>query len=265
VAAAYDISPAANAAYALNHGEASIARELATIPSEELAAHEADTWLMSPPCQPYCRMGLKKDLQDRRSQAFLRLLPLLGLPPMQRLALENVEGFAGSAAHALLLDRLAREHFHCREFQLCPSRFGIPNQRPRLFLLASRRPLAALDSPSVDPVPVGGFLDQDELPELYLDPGLLARHYPGLDIVTADSRRTACFIGGYGRRFVGSGSFLRTKCGIRRFSPNEVARLMHFPGDLKFPENLDLESRYKLLGNSLNVTVARWALGAIDL
>jgi len=264
VVAAYDISPAANAAYALNHGQASIARELATIPSGELAAHEADTWLMSPPCQPYCRMGLKKDLQDRRSEALVRLLPELGRPPMQRLALENVEGFAGSAAHALLLDRLAREHFHCREFLLCPTRFGIPNQRPRLFLVASRQPLATLAPPSLEPVPVGEFLDREELPELYLEQELLARHYPGLDIVTADSRRTACFIGGYGRRFVGSGSFLRTERGIRRFSPNEVARLMSFPEDLEFPEKLGLEARYKLLGNSLNLAVARWALGALD-
>ena len=38
VAAAYDVSEAANATYALNHGEAPKARELATIPMAELAA-----------------------------------------------------------------------------------------------------------------------------------------------------------------------------------------------------------------------------------
>ena len=49
VVAAYDVSEAANATYALNHGEPPRARELATVPGLELAGHAADTWLMSPP------------------------------------------------------------------------------------------------------------------------------------------------------------------------------------------------------------------------
>ncbi len=74
VAAAYDLSPAANAAYALNHGERPLARELATLAPEALLAHGADTWAMSPPCQPFCRMGRQKGLEDPRSRAFLHLL-----------------------------------------------------------------------------------------------------------------------------------------------------------------------------------------------
>jgi DNA (cytosine-5)-methyltransferase 1/tRNA (cytosine38-C5)-methyltransferase len=101
-----------------------------------------------------------------------------------------------------------------------------------------------------------------EEPGLYLPAAVVAKHGPGLDIVTEASRRTGCFIGGYGRRYVGSGSFLRTERGIRRFSPAEIARLMAFPEAPRFPPNLPLEVRYKLLGNSMNVAVARWALGA---
>jgi DNA (cytosine-5)-methyltransferase 1/tRNA (cytosine38-C5)-methyltransferase len=262
VVAAYDISPVANRVYAATHGEQPIARELATVPVEELAAHGADSWLLSPPCQPYCRMGLRRDLADPRSRAFVHLLDALRIAPVERLALENVEGFVGSDAHALLLDRLDQQGFHQRSFSLCPTRFGIPNQRPRLFLVASRRPLKEIDPPFLPPGPLRSYLDSDEDPRLYLADDILSRHGPGLDIVTADSGRSACFIGGYGRRYVGSGSFLRTERGVRRFSPAEIARLMHLPAAPGFPGDMPLEGRYKLLGNALNVAVARWVLGA---
>jgi site-specific DNA-cytosine methylase len=59
---------------------------------------------------------------------------------------------------------------------------------------------------------------------------------------------------------VGSGSFLMTERGVRRFSPSEVARLLGLPEAFRFPEALSLEARYRLLGNSLSIPVAAWAL-----
>lgn len=262
VAAAYDISPAANLTYSLNHGGCPLAKELATVPAEALAGHGADTWLLSPPCQPYCRMGNHLDLDDPRSQALVHLVAMIGPRQPERLALENVEGFAGSRSHALLLERLSAAGMQWREWRLCPSRFGIPNQRPRYFLAAAREPLAMQEPPHSEPGEVAAYLDRVEDDALYLAPEVLQKHGPGLDLVTAASHRTACFIGGYGRRYLGSGSFLRTERGVRRFSPAEIARLMGFPEPLRFPDGLPLEVRYKLLGNSLSVEVARWLLGA---
>ena len=263
VRAAYDISPVANAVYQLNHGAAPIARELARVAAGDLAAAGADTWLLSPPCQPFCRMGKGEGLADRRSAAFLRLMELFREAPPDRLALENVHGFLGSPAHELLAARLEEAGLHRLEYQLCPSRFGIPNQRPRVFILAARRPLPALAPPERPPVPLAGYLDPEEDASLYLDPALAARHRPGLDLVRAESRRSACFIGGYGQRFVGSGSFLETPRGIRRFSPQEIARLMGLPAGFRFPAGTGLEQRYRLLGNGLSQPVARWVLAQL--
>jgi DNA (cytosine-5)-methyltransferase 1/tRNA (cytosine38-C5)-methyltransferase len=258
VLAAFDISPAANATYLLNHGRAPRAREIARIKPAEFQALGADTWLLSPPCQPFCRMGMGHGLADPRSRAFLHLLDMLREAPPERLALENVAGFLGSQAHELLCARLEELGLHHLSYQLCPSSFGIPNLRPRVFILAARRPLAARPVPAVAPVALAGFLDPEEDPALYLEPGL--RHGPGLDLATAESRRSACFIGGYGQRFVGSGSFLRTARGIRRFSPAEIARIMGLPDAFRFPPETSLEQRYRLLGNGLSLPVARWAL-----
>lgn len=260
VAAAYDISPAANATYALNHGEAPLAKELATLPAAELARHGADTWLMSPPCQPFCRMGRKQDLEDPRSRAFLHLLRILDAAPPERLALENVEGFFGSEAHGRLRAVLARQGFQVLELRLCPTQLGIPNQRPRAYLLAAREALRERPLPEAAPGRIVEYLDAEEDPSLYLAPELFAKHGPGLDLVRPESARSACFIGGYGQRFVGSGSFLRTERGARRFSPVEAARLLGLPAGFRFPEGLSLEKRFKLLGNGLSIPAARWVL-----
>ena len=81
-----------------------------------------------------------------------------------------------------------------------------------------------------------------------------------MDFVTPEDRRSTCFIGGYGQRYVGSGSFLRTERGVRRFSPSEVGRLLGLPEGFRFPERVPLEARYRLLGNGLSIPVAAWAL-----
>jgi len=260
VAAAYDVSEVANTTYTLNHGDVPKARELGTVPLAELATHGADTWLMSPPCQPFCRMGNHEGLEDRRSLAFLHLMELFRQVPPDRLVLENVEGFLGSDAHALLSERIHSQGMHQLDLQACPSRFGLPNQRPRVFIVASRRPLKALPQPQLPPRPIAEFLDPVEDEGLYLRASMETRHHQGLDLVEAGDLRSACFIGGYGRRFVGSGSFLKTARGVRRFSPSEVARLLGLPEPFRFPESLSLEARYRLLGNSLSIPVAAWAL-----
>jgi len=262
VVAAYDISPAANATYEHNHGERPLARELVSVPAQKLAAHGADTWLLSPPCQPFCRMGNKQGLEDRRSSAFLRLMKLFETAPPDFFVLENVEGFLDSDAHALLLERFRHHGFHRLEYRLCPTQFGIPNQRPRVFIVGSRSPLSERLPPRIPPGPVAPFLDPEEDASLYLEPGPLGKHWAGLDLVTPESCRTACFIGGYGQRFVGSGSFLKTPQGVRRFSTTEVARLLGLPASFRFPEELPRDKRYKLLGNGLSIPVARWVLEA---
>jgi len=260
VLAAYDVSEAANATYQLNHGDLPRPQELAAVPVAALAAHGADTWLLSPPCQPFCRMGNHQGLEDRRSRAFRHLMEVFREVPPDHLVLENVVGFLGSDAHALLSERIRSHGMHQLDLPACPSQFRWPNQRPRVYVVASRRPLQALPIPAWAPRAVAEFLDAEEDERLYLPPEVLARHYEGLDLVAPGDSRTACFIGGYGRRYVGSGSFLRTARGVRRFSPPEVARLLGLPEGFRFPEALSLEVRYRLLGNGLSIPVAAWAL-----
>lgn len=260
VTAAYDVSPAANGTYQLNHGHLPLNRELATIPGPDLAAWGADTWVMSPPCQPYTRMGNRADLADPRASALIHLMDILRSAPPRNLVVENVEGFLESESHVRLRSILDAMGFHVLTFRICPTRFGVPNQRPRVYLVATRVRREARPLPDTAPGPLTAYLDPVEDAGLYLPEAVREKHWMGLDLVRVEDQRSACFIGGYGKRFVGSGSFLVTERGVRRFSPTEVGRLLGLPATFRFPEGLSLEKRYKLLGNGLSIPVARWVL-----
>jgi site-specific DNA-cytosine methylase len=70
---------------------------------------------------------------------------------------------------------------------------------------------------------------------------------------------TACFGSSYGRVVGRAGSYLREPDGrVRRFSPEEILRFLHFPSTFRFPPDMPLHTRYRLAGNSVNVAVVRY-------
>ncbi|KAJ2676870.1 hypothetical protein IWW42_000208 [Coemansia sp. RSA 1085] len=94
---------------------------------------------------------------------------------------------------------------------------------------------------------------------------VLDKHGYVHDVVTPEDRRTCCFTKGYTHYAEGTGSVLQTKGVVgqdpmtaentRYFTPREVANLMGFPATFTFPENTSRKQRYRLLGNSLSVSV----------
>jgi site-specific DNA-cytosine methylase len=101
-------------------------------------------------------------------------------------------------------------------------------------------------------------------PELYVDDYVIARFGNGfriLDPLVPESY-TTCFTASYGKSLMHSGSYIRSGEGIRRFSPEEICRLLHFPDDFIFPPGIPLRKRWHLLGNSLSVAAVRHVLKA---
>ncbi|KAM9673717.1 tRNA (cytosine(38)-C(5))-methyltransferase isoform 4-T4 [Trichechus inunguis] len=94
--------------------------------------------LMSPPCQPFTRIGLQGDKTDPRTSSFLYILDIL--PRLQKLPkyilLENVKGFEVSSTRDLLIQTIENCGFQYQEFLLSPTSLGIPNSRLRYFLIA---------------------------------------------------------------------------------------------------------------------------------
>ncbi|KAJ2537669.1 hypothetical protein EV175_006653 [Coemansia sp. RSA 1933] len=85
------------------------------------------------------------------------------------------------------------------------------------------------------------------------------------DVVTPEDRRTCCFTKGYTHYAEGTGSILQmtgvvgkdpmTLENTRYFTPREVANLMGFPLELEFPSDTSVKQQYRLLGNSLSVSI----------
>lgn len=274
VVTAVDQSTVAAAVYRLNFpGHAIRSIDLERVSQEELTATGANLWWLSPPCQPYSTRGRRRDVNDPRARSLLHLVALLARVPADRLpnclAVENVPGFAHSQARSILTDMLNRRGYQFREQILCPTQLGVPMRRPRYYLIASQTLLAPLRQPIYRKRPLHEFLDAalDKNPsaELLVPSELIARFGSGMRILDPDHHDayTTCFTGGYGKSLMHAGSYLRCSSGVRRFAPEEIARLLGFPQNFRFPGQLPLRKRWQLLGNSLSVDVVRDIIEAI--
>lgn len=269
IATAIDIDRSAQRVYHQNFSHPYRVAEIESLKPGELRDYSAECWWMSPPCQPFTRRGLGRDLADHRCRALARLVVLLAECRPAEVALENVVGFEGSQAHRLLLDQLRDLGYHSLSRRLCPTEMGWPNRRPRFYLLASREPL-----PSWRALPqlackldelIDGTLAPDSLQaaQYALPEPLLQRYFNALDRVDVDSSTTACFASSYGKSTVRAGSYLRCGNGYRRFSPREVARLLGFSNSFRLDDLAD-RAAWKLLGNSLSLPSVRYVLSHLN-
>ncbi|XP_034004162.1 tRNA (cytosine(38)-C(5))-methyltransferase [Trematomus bernacchii] len=139
VVAAIDINTTANEIYTHNYPDTPLwNKTIEGITLEDFNKLSFDMILMSPPCQPFTRIGLQGDINDPRSKSFLYILDLL--PRLCRLPryilLENVKGFETSAARDRLVKTLTECGYTFQEVMVSPTSVGIPNSRLRYFLIA---------------------------------------------------------------------------------------------------------------------------------
>ncbi|XP_064634816.1 tRNA (cytosine(38)-C(5))-methyltransferase-like [Lineus longissimus] len=145
VIAAADVNTTANEIYTLNFSATRIINKaIQALSVEDFEKFNADMIVMSPPCQPFTRVGLQRDTEDIRTKPFLHILKVLeslqNLP--NYLLLENVKGFEVSQARELLVNTMEKCGYDHQEFLLSPLQFGIPNARLRYYFLAKRKPLS---------------------------------------------------------------------------------------------------------------------------
>ncbi|XP_038611860.1 tRNA (cytosine(38)-C(5))-methyltransferase isoform X2 [Tachyglossus aculeatus] len=139
VIAAIDVNTIANEVYKHNFPNTQLwAKTIEGISLKEFDRLSFDMILMSPPCQPFTRIGLQGDASDLRTKSFLYILHIL--PRLQKLPqyilLENVKGFEVSSTRDLLVQTIEKCGFQYQEFLLSPTSLGIPNSRLRYFLIA---------------------------------------------------------------------------------------------------------------------------------
>uniref|UniRef100_A0A9J7Z8S6 tRNA (cytosine(38)-C(5))-methyltransferase n=1 Tax=Cyprinus carpio carpio TaxID=630221 RepID=A0A9J7Z8S6_CYPCA len=143
VVAAVDVNTTANEIYKHNFPNTPLLpKTIEGMMLQDFDKLNFDMILMSPPCQPFTRIGLQGDVADPRTKSFLYILELL--PRLSKrprfILLENVKGFETSAARDALLKTLRECDYSFQEFLISPTSLGIPNSRLRYFLIAKRPP-----------------------------------------------------------------------------------------------------------------------------
>ncbi|XP_014248873.1 tRNA (cytosine(38)-C(5))-methyltransferase [Cimex lectularius] len=296
VVLAVDINEVANKVYKYNFPETKLLQKnIQSLTKTFIDELDINGILMSPPCQPFTRLGNKKDIEDKRCSALSHLTDLIPEldTKLKYILLENVKGFEVSEARNALVKRLEGS-FEIREFLLTPLNFGIPNSRLRYYLLAKRKPLEfKFDNKLHTFIPgskeelvkdISKYIelsDNNENNDYTLSLETLAKRVWVIDIVNKTSKNSCCFTKSYGRFLEGTGSLysplqanriaeirssLRdcekesfnkalSSLKLRYFTPTEVKRLMCFNKEYSFPDSVTLKQTYNLLGNSVNVKV----------
>ena len=280
VVAAFDQNPEANRVYLHNHGREPNTKNLVFVKSEDICA--SDLWWLSPPCTPYSIRGKRRDDEDPRSQAFLRLLSFLPQALPQYLIVENVLGFESSRTFSRLDRSLEENGYRRRLVRLCSTDFGVPMRRPRVFMVASRQTGESVESGDFldnilppfseyrDPRSLTDYLTDLESPAYDVDPETVERYRHIMNIVDAYDPETVliCFTRGYYRCKLAGGSLLRfgdaeALLPVRYISPTDIARLLGFTDQFAFPEDMSDQTRWRLIGNSVDVRAIRYLLAVL--
>ena len=241
------------------------------------------------------RLAKQRDSADERCKGFKAIMTLLQKidePKRPKwILVENVKGFHGSNMLQEWYVCLRECGYTWEEYLLSPTQIGIPNNRTRYYMLAERSNRFILHDSILTAMPCQIEIDEIQLLSTFItnEGGKDYKDYmipaevfdmvwaKDLPIVCALDRITHCFTAAYGRQMHrATGSLLlidserphsiaeepidRTdmtlyKGKLRRFTENELLNLFGFPSSFRFPDDLSLGHRYKLIGNSVNVKV----------
>jgi len=248
---AYDQNDSAIASYNANFSHKATKFNLEKF--DETHLENIDFLWMSPPCQPYTRKGVGKELEDSRTDSFKTILKAIQLKPPLHVVVENVEGFKESSGRDLLVKTLKNRGYHISETLLCPSELGIPNRRMRYYLCASLKPLKPIQK-SFTCRELKEFLNEPNEPFL-IPSDKLEKFKDGFRIINPEDKNaySTCFTSSYSKSWMHSGAYLTCSESVRLFEPTEIASLMGFGDNFIFPKELTKRQCYRLIGNSLSV------------
>lgn len=140
ILAAIDINENANATYEHNFPDSTcLNNNIQKIKIKDFQV--VNCILMSPPCQPFTRNGNFKDIDDRRSDAFLSVCDIIKdskLPELKFILMENVMGFEKSQMRNIFVEALKTSGFHFQEFIVSPTQIGVANTRHRYYCIARK-------------------------------------------------------------------------------------------------------------------------------
>uniref|UniRef100_A0A3B1KKA7 tRNA (cytosine(38)-C(5))-methyltransferase n=1 Tax=Astyanax mexicanus TaxID=7994 RepID=A0A3B1KKA7_ASTMX len=247
VVAAVDVNTTANEIYKHNFPNTLLLpKTIEGMTLNDFNKLDFDMILMSPPCQPFTRIGLQGDVSDPRTKSFLYILELL--PRLNKLPrfilLENVKGFETSSARDALIKTLKECEYSFQELMVSPTSIleGFPktsssdatgtptisnthsaslssnmsDNKDIIYKLETAQDLERKRSQNSEESirRLQDFLEEEgqetDMDHYLLPPKTLLRYAMLMDIVSPTCRRSVCFTKGYGHYVEGTGSVLQS-------------------------------------------------------
>lgn len=199
------------------------------------------------PCQPFSQAGLRKGFDETRGTLFYNILQILEAKKPPAFFLENVRGLLshrsadGVSTMSIIRDQLSAAGYFFSEHLVRASDYGVPQHRPRLFIIGFRSPGAAARfmAPSKRPLEVSldeilGGVTGREIGYTLRVGGRRSGHHDrrNWDTYLVDGVETT-------------------------IGPSEGLRLQGFPSWFEFPEDVSDTQAMKQLGNSVAVPAIR--------
>lgn len=209
------------------------------------------------PCQPFSNAGKREGFQDKKNRGLLfnNILHILEKSEAKAVFLENVRGlrshkFDGGHTLEIIMEKLREAGFFARHYDVKASDFGLPQHRPRIFIVGFRQQ---------------GMLErfEEHLPTTPLPLNLTMSEVMG-GSVDRDI--------GFTLRLGGRGSGVGDRRNWDEYLVDGVPTRLHssqalqmqgFPAEFRFPESLSESGRMKQLGNSVAVPAISYYADAI--
>jgi DNA (cytosine-5)-methyltransferase 1 len=295
-----EIDPHSQKVYLANYGHLPDNQDIRKLEAKTVPDH--DILCGGFPCQAFSIAGRKHGFEDARGTLFFEVARILHEKKPKAFILENVQGLVHHDRGKTLktiLDILEKDlHYFVPSPQILNARyFGVPQNRPRIFIVGFREDLNiyhfSYPQPTQQETCLEDILEEKEVSvKYYLSNQYLetlfkhrARHQNkgngfGYEIISPDGIANAIVVGGMGKernlvidqRLTNFTPVTRikgevNKLFVRRMTPREWARLQGFPDSFQIVVS-DVQA-YKQFGNSVAIpvveAVAKEVIKALDL
>lgn len=282
---------AAKQTYFQNYGEVPFG-DITKIETKAMIPEHFDVLCAGFPCQPFSNAGLKKGIDDTRGTLFYHIAEILRDHRPKAVLLENVRGLIsndkGKTIQTVLrtitgmgyqcnisqdlIDNgpITRLKAECAKMVLCAKDYGVPQNRPRIYIVLWRDniEIEKFDYPEPDltKTSVGSILEKNVPAEFTISDRLWEGHQRrrvenekkgngfGYCLFNEESEYTSTI----SRRYYKDGSEIlieQTGSNPRKLTPREAANLQGFPTNFKLPDSNT--KAYQQFGNSVAVPVVR--------
>lgn len=204
------------------------------------------------PCQPFSQAGFKRGFEDERGNLFFDIMRILDSHQPDALFLENVRHLLkhdGMRTIREIRKQLKRSYGTILEFEVRASDHGLPQHRPRVFLIGFHNRVSGARDYFSSNAPTGRDLE----------PRSLARILGGT-VMMPDGKTERRI--GYTLRVGGRQSPIldrRNWDGYivngreHRLTPRQGLKMQGFNDDFEFPRSVSSADQMKQLGNSVAV------------